>query len=373
MLEALDRVTWADYRHAYGPAVDVPDLLRALAAGDEGARDRAKYALYGALWHEGAVYEASARAASFLIELLAPGANADKAFVLHYLADLASGPSFLDVRQGAGEAGRDGPASRPAAAAAELGWAREAHGAARRGVPMYLAMARGHADADVRAAAFRLLSRFPQDAAELAAPALDASRADGDEVVRASALFAFDWLAGERRRVEAACDAVLRGDRSPFARWAAAWVWAAGARAATPPPVAEVLATALAEPGRFEAPLARLGWFDAEPLAVTARAFGALGPLYARPYVPRLAEALARAGACDAPALVGALLGLAFGGPWEGGAPAALTPPQREALGAIGRADAAWASGAAVPEVLRAYALPGGRGPLRALAGGGAQ
>lgn len=34
MLEGLDAVEWGKYEHAYGPAVDVPDQLRALASDD---------------------------------------------------------------------------------------------------------------------------------------------------------------------------------------------------------------------------------------------------------------------------------------------------------------------------------------------------
>jgi hypothetical protein len=154
MLEALDRVTWADYRHAYGPAVDVPELLRALAFGDEGARGRAKYALYGNLWHQGTVYEASAHAVVFLIEMLAPGSNADRAFVLQYLGDLAAGSSYLDVGQGSPPfEGRPHEPELRAERARQLAWVREAHEAVRRGVPMYLAFAVDHESADVRAAA----------------------------------------------------------------------------------------------------------------------------------------------------------------------------------------------------------------------------
>jgi hypothetical protein len=376
MLEALDRVTWADYHHAYGPAVDVPELLRALAFGDEGAQGRAKHALYGNLWHQGTVYEASAHAVTFLIELLAPGSSADKAFVLHYLGDLAAGSSYLDTH--AGLAGGDAsdaageldesPEFR-AELARELAWVRETHEAVRRAAPMYLALARDHVDADVRAAAFRLLARFREDGAELASYALAAAHGDADEVARASALLAFDWLCGEPGRIERECAACLAGDRSEFVRWVAAWVWAASAREKTPPAAVDVLATALADATRFEARLLRLGWFDADAVAVTARALGALGPLYARAYVPRLVGALEAVTPYGSLALADALLGLAFGGPCEGGPFASLTPPQQAAVAAIAQSDAAWVFGGNLCEVLRAYGLPDGRERLREFAG----
>ncbi|HEU4406315.1 MAG TPA: hypothetical protein VFS43_13705 [Polyangiaceae bacterium] len=372
MLEALDRVTWADYRHAYGPAVDVPELLRALAFGDERAQGRAKYALYGNLWHQGTVYEASAHAVAFLIEMLAPGSSADKAFVLQYLGDLASGSSYLAAHQGfaAYDGLRDGPEFR-AELEREIDWVRATHEAVLRGAPMYLALARGHADPDVRSAAFRLLARFREEAPELAGHALEASRGDGDEVVRASALLAFDWLCPEPARVRAECAARLAGDRSEFVRWLAAWAWAASAREQTPPAAVDVLATALAVAPRFEARLVRLGWFDADATAVTARALGALGPLHARAYVPRLVAALRAAAPSAALALADALLGLAFGAPFKGGSFASMTPPQKAAAAAIATSDQAWALRAALAELLRAYGLPDERGRLREFVGAG--
>ncbi len=30
MLEGLDKINWADYRHAYGVATNIPELLRKL-------------------------------------------------------------------------------------------------------------------------------------------------------------------------------------------------------------------------------------------------------------------------------------------------------------------------------------------------------
>lgn len=367
MLEALDRVTWADYRHAYGPAVDVPELLRALAFGDERTQGRAKYALYGNLWHQGTVYEASAHAVSFLIEMLAPGSTADKAFVLQYLGDLASGSSYLEAHRGLTPADEEGDGFDLAGEIErEIEWVRDAYEAVRRGAPMYLALARGHADADVRSAAFRLLARFREDAPELAEHALAASRSDADEVVRASALLAFDWLSPEPALVRTECAARLAGDRSEFVRWVAAWVWAAGAREKTPPTAVDVLATALAHAPRLETRLVRLGWFDEDAVAVTARALGALGPLHARAYLPRLIEALGVAPTpSGALALAGAMLGLAFGGPFKGGRFASMTPPQKATLAALAESDRAWGLRPNLAELLRAYGLPDERTRLR--------
>src|SRR5262249_48116429 len=99
MLEALDGVPWAALSHAYGSAEDVPDLIRSIAFGDREAREAAWYELYGNLWHQGTVYEASSRAVPFLLEIAAQSDTADLHEVIVYLACLARGSSYLDVHQ----------------------------------------------------------------------------------------------------------------------------------------------------------------------------------------------------------------------------------------------------------------------------------
>ena len=61
MLDDLVRVDWAGLTHAYGPADDLPGLLRGLAQGD----DDALYELYGNIWHQGTVYPATAYAVTY--------------------------------------------------------------------------------------------------------------------------------------------------------------------------------------------------------------------------------------------------------------------------------------------------------------------
>jgi hypothetical protein len=52
MFAGLDDVDWAAMHHAYGPATDVPDLLRGLLADDAQAREIALDGLYGAVHHQ---------------------------------------------------------------------------------------------------------------------------------------------------------------------------------------------------------------------------------------------------------------------------------------------------------------------------------
>ncbi len=73
VLAGLDEIGWAGLSHAYGPAGDVPGLLRALAAGSPADREHALHALYGTIFHQGSRHEATAPAVPFLAGLAAGG------------------------------------------------------------------------------------------------------------------------------------------------------------------------------------------------------------------------------------------------------------------------------------------------------------
>lgn len=70
MLEGLDEINWSQLHHAYGEASDVPILIHQLLSSDKTAVDKAIYELFGNIYHQHTVYEASAYAVPFLQELL---------------------------------------------------------------------------------------------------------------------------------------------------------------------------------------------------------------------------------------------------------------------------------------------------------------
>src|SRR5581483_6556505 len=74
LLAGLDDIAWSSFEHAYGPADDVPELLRALVSGDEEQAEAAVHELYGTIWHQGSVYPATIPAVPFLIEIAVSGA-----------------------------------------------------------------------------------------------------------------------------------------------------------------------------------------------------------------------------------------------------------------------------------------------------------
>ena len=96
MLDRLDDIPWQSLRHAYGPASDVPGLLRALAVSGLG-QEAALYELFGNIWHQGTVYEASSYAVPFLVELAVEPSLARRDEILGLIGALANGKSYLAV------------------------------------------------------------------------------------------------------------------------------------------------------------------------------------------------------------------------------------------------------------------------------------
>jgi hypothetical protein len=94
ILRGLDRVDWKRVHHAYGPAIDVPDLLRALASDDKTVRDDAHRIMEGNIIHQGTVYEASIETIPFLMQLLDSPDVFDKYQLLYLLEGIVFGGDY---------------------------------------------------------------------------------------------------------------------------------------------------------------------------------------------------------------------------------------------------------------------------------------
>ncbi|MGI5525598.1 hypothetical protein ACQEUX_32295 [Micromonospora sp. CA-259024] len=103
MLNGLNEINWADLLHAYGPAEDTPDLLRAMASADEDEADEALDGFVGSVFHQGTVYPATVPAVPFLAELAstAPHQRASILATVGMLADRhhAYGDEEEEVRE----------------------------------------------------------------------------------------------------------------------------------------------------------------------------------------------------------------------------------------------------------------------------------
>jgi hypothetical protein len=100
VLGDLETTDWSAIKHAYGPASDVPGLIRDLLSPDEGIRGAAISALFGNIWHQGTVYEASPYAVPFLQELLRSADTPDRLMIADLLAEMADGRPYLEASLG---------------------------------------------------------------------------------------------------------------------------------------------------------------------------------------------------------------------------------------------------------------------------------
>ncbi|MFF9848650.1 PBS lyase [Streptomyces litmocidini] len=88
MLTGIEEVDWASLGHAYGPADDVPELLRGLASADPAERETALDGMYGAVHHQGDVYDSTLACIPFLLELVADPAVQDRGCIVELLTSI---------------------------------------------------------------------------------------------------------------------------------------------------------------------------------------------------------------------------------------------------------------------------------------------
>ncbi|MFF8954208.1 PBS lyase [Streptomyces sp. NPDC014894] len=88
MFGGMDEVDWAALEHAYGPADDVPELLRGLASEDPAEREAALDGMYGAVHHQGDVYDATLACIPFLLELAADPEVQDRGGIVELLTSI---------------------------------------------------------------------------------------------------------------------------------------------------------------------------------------------------------------------------------------------------------------------------------------------
>ncbi|MFD7744189.1 hypothetical protein ACFV6J_38580, partial [Kitasatospora sp. NPDC059800] len=90
MFDGLHDIDWSQMHHAYGTAEEVPGLLHALASSDEEERRNALDRFYGAVHHQGDVYQCTAASVPFLFELAGDAAAPVRAAVVELLVGIGS-------------------------------------------------------------------------------------------------------------------------------------------------------------------------------------------------------------------------------------------------------------------------------------------
>ncbi|MFC5904908.1 HEAT repeat domain-containing protein [Streptomyces zhihengii] len=84
----IDEVDWASLEHSYGPAENVPELLRGLASADPAERESALDGMYGTVHHHGDVYDSTLACIPFLMELVADPLVEDRGAIIELLTSI---------------------------------------------------------------------------------------------------------------------------------------------------------------------------------------------------------------------------------------------------------------------------------------------
>ncbi|MFD7610957.1 HEAT repeat domain-containing protein, partial [Streptomyces sp. NPDC059828] len=277
MFTGIDEVDWSSLGHAYGPADDVPGLLRGLASPDPVEREAALDGMYSAVHRQGEVYDSTLAAIPFLLELTASPDVQDRGAIVELLTSI--GGIELD--------GDDEP--EPGAEAGEFEEAANyamAAAAVAAGAEVFLGLLADD-DPGVRITvpcALAMLHDEPARVLTLLRARLDAER---DPDVRLALVEAVGRIA--LRHAELHADAVrwliglLARPHTAGLRLAALTQLARCAPGSLPPDVAAV-ATALLrdtgerETGTREADDRETGGLETDARAARAREAGAHGP-----------------------------------------------------------------------------------------------
>ncbi|MBO3743217.1 hypothetical protein [Actinoplanes flavus] len=172
---------WSAVSHAFGPATDVPGLLRALRSPEEQRRTGAIREFRAKVLHQGSLYSAGVAAVPYLIELLADANAPDRTLGHELLAAIMPeeelgrlsgvrphrhGPRLHELAEQRSDAylarledEPHGEYGRPEIDPVH----RQAYEAIRAGVPTYLRLL-DDADRDARGLSAHLLSFFPESA-----------------------------------------------------------------------------------------------------------------------------------------------------------------------------------------------------------------
>lgn len=358
MLNGLDEVNWAGLAHAYGPATDVPGQIRDLLSPDENVRQRALWALHGNIYHQGTIYQATAHAVPFLLEVLEAPECRVPAELLVLLTGIVNGFDEMWLPEGMpvaerreqaiggdvvlasapgfdpeswGDLDDDEPLSDEDMARLYSYLWVTAYDAVRAGVPLFRRMLRS--EPAVRTTAAYALAWFPEDAEE-SLRALAAMPADGDEegVVAATASVAMGLLGG---RPVAGLD-----DPRPLARWGAAIALATTEGPRAPDEAVELLMAAAS--GALEED-ERVPFLDGDLAAYAGAALRLTGDRYADRTLDALLGHLSTASGMNALHALQEALQLAFPSPPQGrpGYPE-LDDRQRRLTGALAASPQAW-------------------------------
>ncbi|KAF5562479.1 hypothetical protein FPHYL_5673 [Fusarium phyllophilum] len=104
-LAGLDSIDWSNHTHAYGPADDVPHILRELQSTNPDVYKTALDTCWSNIYHQDTRYSASVATIPFLYALLDSPATKDREVILYLIVSLAIGdpdwavPNGIDIQE----------------------------------------------------------------------------------------------------------------------------------------------------------------------------------------------------------------------------------------------------------------------------------
>jgi hypothetical protein len=97
LFAGLDEIDWAGLRHAYGPATEVPVLLRGLVDPDPAVREVVLDGMYSAVHHQGDVHPSTLATIPFLLRIAERPDVPGRPEVVRLLASIASAENATEL------------------------------------------------------------------------------------------------------------------------------------------------------------------------------------------------------------------------------------------------------------------------------------
>ena len=234
MFEGLNAIPWANLKHAYGSADEVPMWLCRLASPDDSVCKDAMSDLYGSICHQNWICPATAYAVPYLIELLQEPAVRGKDEILELLADIVESGPFNEMtwRHNPRVPSWEVPAHVPF---------KDAQAEAAKGISTYIALL-DDPDVAVRMQAAVVLSTFHDRAYDLHPILLAAFETETDERAKANLVAALGSVTDSSSAEDALFEELFHLSGSILLRFVAARALALRLKGNMPQEVVDFLA-----------------------------------------------------------------------------------------------------------------------------------
>jgi hypothetical protein len=354
-------VNWRKLSHAYGPARDVPQLLKALTSEEAATRSQALDKLNASLCHQGTVYSATVASVPLFIELLQTPNIQDKNEILILLGCFARGSDEEELEEFL-------PTVQKAAY-------NSIFPALLDGLSLYLQLL-NDPDAKIRAASSYLLTCFAEAEPTIVENLCRALFVEADPLAQASFILNLPKGAAQRPDIHASLLETVKQEQKLIVQLAAAMELAIDLHQDMPLEAVVVLLDVVMESKPLAVPYNELTANLNDIVSDVADCLCLAGRKYRQQSLPVLIQALDKNRAFAALKIAHALLSLTFG-PNNSLFKGERTTEQEAALQAIAGSQRAWRYNINMAEILRSFGLPDhpvalqayleGRDPLQAM------